>query len=179
MVIGKQIVAEQPTDTERYGELLFRKARPELVNRLVRLGVNLEKTALVRLEEGIGYRIGDAEGSHVILDKPTFLPLRFRLVSTPENGVAKGLEFRYQDWSKFGRSEIPGHVEVHDVEGILQVVDVREVKIGAKVDAGLFDLDALRRRYPGSLVNSVDAEDTRRMDELKESIERFRKRFEE
>lgn len=181
LVVDEKILAVTPNAEDRFFLPLLVRNRHLLVDRLMALGLDMEKTALTRFAGRICYRIGNPEQGYLLIDKERLFPLQWVVVPGPENSIEKACEFRYQDWRFFGRTAYPLTIEILS-EGILrQKMTVKRVTTDTDFSKDRFAIHEMKTRYPSAFpMPSVDTDMPAADDlkELEETLDRFRKRYE-
>jgi outer membrane lipoprotein-sorting protein len=139
---------ENPYD--RYKDLLLIRSRNLLHEKLLSYGVDVEKTSVGRFNGRIVYVIGaqypDESVSQLMVDKESFLPLRWiNILSTdPEDR----LEFVYSKWQKKDDVWYPMQIESYHNHHLIRRMHATGIKVNAAFSPDLFDIARLKSAYP-------------------------------
>jgi len=164
---------------DRYKDLLLYHSRVLLANHLMLSGIDVSISSLGRFEDRVAFVVGSeypAETeSQVWIDKDTFRPIRMILkgVSTyPDTGV---FEFRYRNWQEFDGVAYPMDIEFFQEGRLVRRIRVESVTVDPSFSEDTFDIQALQSRY---LPKQTEENATEALDEVKQTIEEFKRRFE-
>jgi len=181
-VYDASISAEDNGRFDRYKDLLLLRSRRDLSDQLSKAGVDVTVSSLGRLDGEPIYVIGaqypDHTRSQVWLDKDTFRPVKWFLVTNiPDTGLSV-LEFRYLQWRKVKRVWYPDRIACYENEKLVREMVVDKVIIDAPIPGNRFDIDRLRSDY-----SPLKNEDTRATggdtpSDINQVIEDFKKRYE-
>lgn len=131
-------------------DLLIPRRRVELARRLEDLGVDLERSGLGRFGERVCWVVGSLrpgdEAPQLWVDQATFRPVRLRLPAVPGDQGSAPLELRYSDWQPIDGGAYPRRMEVLSGGALRQELRVDDLAADVSLEAGLFDLEALRAR---------------------------------
>lgn len=131
-------------------DLLIPRRRVELARRLSELGVDIGRSALGRFGERVCWVVGSAHPSDEVpqlwVDQATFRPVRLRLPALPGEQGSAPLEFRYSDWQPIDGGAYPRRMEVLSGGALQQELRVEDLAADVSLEAGLFDIEALRAR---------------------------------
>ena len=101
-IIGGAVRATSHSRFDLYKDVLLFRTRPELVDRLSRLGVDVSISSLGRFEGRIAYVIGaqypDESVDQLWVDHTNFRPLRWIIVNGTGGFSSNPLDVRYLDW---------------------------------------------------------------------------------
>jgi hypothetical protein len=134
----------------RYKDLLLIRSRNLLHEKLLSYGVDVEKTSLGRFGEHIVYVIGaqypDETVSQLMVDKESFLPLRWIniLSADPEDR----LEFVYSEWQKKDDVWYPMQIESYHNHHLIRRMHVSDIEVNIALPPDLFDMAELKSTYP-------------------------------
>lgn len=149
IVDGHQ-TSDRESPFDRYKDLLLIRSRNLLHEKLLSYGVDVEKTSLGRFGEHIVYVIGaqypDESVSQLMVDKESFLPLRWIniLSADPEDC----LEFVYSEWQKKDDVWYPMQIESYHNHHLIRRMHVSDIKVNTVLPPGLFDIAKLKSAYP-------------------------------
>ncbi len=182
LVMNGKIVGEAENGFDHFKDLLLYRKTEVLVDRLSRLGVDLEVVSLGRFKEKIVYVIGarypDESVPQVWVDKNTFRPVRFLLAGEEGEGAPlKDIQFTdYRSLDKGKR--YPGRILFLENDTLVKMQVLETFKINPEIPGQLFDVAYLRGMYePLAPTRPMPLPDSE-PDEVKKSIEDFKKIFE-
>jgi outer membrane lipoprotein-sorting protein len=166
-----------------YKDLLLIRSRPELVERLTRLNVDMSISSLGRFEGRIYFVIGaqypDESRTQIWVDQENFRPLRWIIAPGAVGFQSDKLEIRYLDWWQFNDSFwYPMRIEYYQDDILVREIKVQRYEVDASIPAELFDIEQLRSAYPPAESVSSDAGESRPVSDVQEAIEEFGKMFE-
>ncbi|MDL2286196.1 hypothetical protein LJC24_01990 [Desulfococcaceae bacterium OttesenSCG-928-F15] len=152
-----------------------------LLRFLQRRGVDITRSGLAKHGGKICYRLGDARGSRLLLDKESFYPL-FLILEERVSGITHRVEIQYRNWQGEKGSVFPGEVDILDGEGLL-LQEIRIKKLAGNVFAdSLMNFEALKKRYPLSEGETrsprLNPEPSDPLQGVEDSLDRFRRRYE-
>jgi len=165
-----------------YKDLLFYRSREELIERLIRLGVDVSISSLGRFEEKIAFVIGaeypDESVSQVWIDQNTFLPLRWIIKGVDPAGESDTLEIRYLIWWKIDKIRYPSRIEFYQDGNLVRVNQAINFEENATFSEELFDIDYLRTVSPRAPAQPIVPGEPEEPSEVEKTIEEFRRIFE-
>jgi len=166
-----------------YKDLLLIRSRPELVERLTRLNVDVSISSLGRFEGRIYFVIGaqypDESRTQIWVDQENFRPLRWIIAPGGVGFQSDKLEIRYLDWWQFNDSFwYPMRIEYYQEDMLVREVKVQRYEVDASIPAELFDIEQLRSAYPPAESVSSDSGDSRPVRDVQEALEEFGTMFE-
>ena len=180
---------------ERFKDLLLFTRRLDLHRQMALNGVDVAIASLGlwngRPVHVLGAYFPDAAPAQIWVDKETLLPVRWLwgtaggdLEGTPPGGASQGkrqyFEIRYDRWQLFGKRRYPLRVQFFENHKLVRTMAAESVVVNADVEAGLMDLEAVRRLALPPLGDPPLAgeENDPAVDEIHEVIDIFKKRFE-
>lgn len=183
---GERLPAPKPRLEDYFYAPLLIREKGALLHFLQRRGVDIARTGLDRRGGTICYRLGNAGGSHLLVDKESFFPL-FLILEEQASGFRHRVVFQYRDWQKEeGSAAFPREITIFDGDGaLLQEIRILQMT-GSSFPDALTDLGEQKKRHPISEeeapVVATDSGDTDSLDgameDLDKRLERFKKRFE-
>lgn len=179
-IIDGRRTSNPVTPFERYKDLLLNRSRKLMHEKLLTYGVDVEKTSLGRFDGRIVYVVGaqypDESVSQVMVDKESFLPLRWINVfsADPEDR----LEFVYHKWQKRGDFWYPMEIETYHNHRLIRRIRVLKMALNAALPADTFDIAHLKATCPpAEPVGPSSPSLTPSSDEVQRMIEDFQKKF--
>lgn len=161
---------------DRYKDILLYHSPLMLQKRLTFLGVDVSVSSLGRFQDKIAYVLGaeypDESVPQVWVEKDTFMPLRWIVIGKTEND---NLEIRYGQWSKKGNLWYPGHIGFYQNDLLLREIDVKKIQVDPRFSEKLFDIKHLRSIHSGETVFGPGKGDKVEDNEIKKTIEEFKK----
>jgi hypothetical protein len=165
-----------------YKDLLFYRSREELIERLIKLGVDVSISSLGRFEGKIAFVIGaeypDESVSQVWIDQNTFLPLRWIIKGADPAGDSDTLEIRYLIWWKIDKIRYPSRIEFYQDGNLVRVNQAINLEENATFSDELFDIDYLRTVSPRAPAQPIVPGEPEEPSEVEKTIEEFRRIFE-
>ena len=133
-IIGGAVRATPQSRFDLYKDILLLRSRPELVDRLSRLNVDVSVSSLGRFEGQIAYVIGaqypDESVDQLWVDQATFLPLRWIIADGASGFRPSPLEIRYHDWWQFNDTFwYPMRIEFYQNNTLVRVIKVRRYEV--------------------------------------------------
>lgn len=184
-VVDGRIVREGQHAFDHFKDLMLLTEADRSVEVLLKLGVDVDRVSLGRFENRIVYVIGakypDETVPQVWIDKATFRPLRFILEAGDEGA---GKEVRYGEYLEKGnRGEYPGRMLFYENGELVRMHVVDAVETQTEISAELFDLNRIRDMYgetygPSGVPAESPPGSTSELDDVKKSLEEFRRIFE-
>ena len=179
-IIGGAVRATSQTRFDLYKDVLLFRTRPELVERLFRLGVDVSVSSLGRFEGRIAYVIGaqypDESVDQLWVDHTTFLPLRWIIVNGTGGFSSNPLDVRYFDWWQLDDSFwYPSRIEFYQNNQLVRMIKVQRYEVDPALSRDLFDIERLRSNYPEA--NST-LDEPESVSDVQQTIEEFGKMFE-
>ncbi|MBW1893136.1 MAG: hypothetical protein JRI91_05520 [Deltaproteobacteria bacterium] len=183
-IINGNITSRAESLFTLYKDILLFRNRILLENRLAVLGVDTSVSSLGRYNGRISYIVGakypDESFPQVWFDHKTFRPFRYILpyVNNPEN--ADYMEIIYLGWKKFDRIWYPERIEIYQGNTILQTIEMQSIEVNPILKEDIFDIDKAELLYtkiPEETKKTQEQQDD--LNNVRQSIEEFRKRFEQ
>lgn len=183
-IINERITSRAESFVYLYKDILLFRNRELLESRLSFLGVNISVSSLGRHNGRICYIVGakypDESVPQVWFDQKTFRPCKYILPNTTNPDGAGYTEIRYMAWRKFNKTWYPERVEMFRDGILLQTIDVLDIDVKPELKAGFFDIDRLISLYPDIADDKADINGQQNdLNNVRQSIEEFRKRFEQ
>jgi outer membrane lipoprotein-sorting protein len=180
-IVDQKVVAHEGNRFDRYKDLLLHRTRGILEKELPLLGVDVEVSSLGRFEDKIGYVVGarypDETVSQVWVDKETFHPVRWLMVTVGSTGTADLFEVRYSQWRQTENTWYPMHIEFYQDGVLVREITVEAVSVDAPVSDTLFDIQQLQALYPAETAEESLPPDSDPLAEEQETINKFEERY--
>ncbi len=182
-IIGGASRAVPQTRFDFYKDLLLIRSRPELVDRLTQLNVDLSVRSLGRFEGRVYFVIGaqypDASSTQIWVDQENFRPLRW-IISPGVGEFQTGtMEVRYLDWWQFNEKFwYPMRIEFYQDNVLFREMIVQRYEVDASISRELFDIEQLRSVYPQASQTFSDSGEEEPVSDVQQAIEEFGKMFE-
>ena len=165
-----------------FKDLLLYHSREALVERLVRLGVDVTVSSLGRFEDKIAFVIGarypDASVSQVWIDRDTFLPIRWIIKGANTASESDTLEIRYLVWWKIGKTRYPSRIEFYQDGNLVRVNQAINFEENVTFPEELFDIDYLKTIYPRAPLLPIVPGEPDEPSEVEKTIEEFKRIYE-
>jgi len=180
-ILNDTISSNPESGLDHYKDLLLFRDRNLLEERLSLLGVDISISSLGRFQNRIFYIVGakypDETLPQIWIEKETFLPTRYLLVERSESDIDSIIEFRYLSWMKTEKTWYPMRVEIYVDEKLVRTINVNSIDTNPVFEKALFDIAHLQTVYPSVTPDLYDRNETDDLEEVKQSIEDFKKRF--
>lgn len=166
-----------------YKDLLLIRSRPELVDRLTQLNVNVSVSSLGRFEGRICFVVGaqypDESRNQIWVDQENFRPLRW-IIRTGAGGFQDDLmEVRYLDWWQLKDNFwYPMRIEFYEDNVLVREMKVQRYEVDASISRELFNIEQLRSMYPQAPPVLSDTGESESVSDVQQAIEEFSKMFE-
>ena len=186
-VLDGRIMPESETWFDKYQELLLYHSRISLHKKLVLQSVNLSITSFGRFEDQIAYVLGaqypDLSCSQVWIAKETFLPMRRLIKNSGRFDDNSYREIRYLDWKMVKKSWYPHRIQFYQDQQLLRELKVVDITADVLFEKDYFSIPHILETYPKAEKipeqdPGVKDSDVKDINEVKQSIEDFKKRFE-
>ena len=178
-VTDRRITSEAGNRFDRYKDLLLLRSRSRLEQRLGAMGIDTGISSVGRFNETIalivGARYPDESLSQVWVDKATFRPLRW-IIKTDEP-LVREFEIRYLQWQAIGADWYPWKVEFYENQMLVRQMTVEQVEVKQNIAREMYDIAALKQKFAGATGPRVAGDETP-VDEVQDTIDSFKKRFE-
>jgi len=183
-VINETITSRNEPLLSRYKDVLLIRDRDLLENHLVQRGIDTSISSLGRFNGNVHYVIGakypDESLPQLWVDQKTFRPSRYIIPDTDNPGIFHHVEIVYLDWKRFGRIWHPERIEIYKGGTILQTLEPENVSVNPVFEEDMFDIDKALLLYKNNVAAESNVEDTQdELNRVRQSIEEFRKRFEQ
>ncbi len=181
-VVDGKILGETEELFGHFKDLLLYRDTELLLERLSGLGIELKVVSLGRYKDKIAYVIGakypDESVPQVWIDKESFRPLRLILEGDGGGDAPLG-EIEYSEHSPLGKTGFyPGRIQFFEDGVLMRMYVLKTLDMSAEVADQLFDVAYLKTMYEPispTLPTRLPGSD---LDEMKRSIEDFKKTFE-
>ena len=171
------------TRFDLYKDVLLFRSRPELAGRLSLLNIDVSLSSLTRFEGQIAFSIGaedaDEPVSQLLVDKQSFLPLRWIIANGRTGYGTTHLEVRFLDWWQLEDSFwYPMRIEFFQNDALVRSIQVQRYEVNRSFPPELFDIGALRSNYPPAAPALSGSSESEGVSEVQKTIDEFRKIFE-
>jgi outer membrane lipoprotein-sorting protein len=182
LVMNGRIVAETENGFDHFKDLLLYRQTGLLVDRLSQSGVNLQVVSLGRFNDKIVYVIGakypDESVPQVWIDKTTFRPARFLLPDGGSEGDSLQ-DIQFTDYTSLDKGKTyPGRILFLENDTLVKMQVLETFSVDAEVPGELFDVAYLRDAYEPLAPIQPLPPPASEPEEVKKSIEEFKKIFE-
>ena len=181
IVNGRVAVGDEyPFDT--YKDILLYRSRSLLSEWLSHLGVDIKASSFERFEDRIVLVLGtespDETVNQVWVDKETFKPVRWLMPGRADDGRRFVREVRYLDWRQVNSVWYPMHMQFFKDNTLLREIRVERMKVNLTFPKKLFDVARLRVEHPAPAEETDDGAVSEELNEVQETIDEFRKKYE-
>lgn len=181
-VLDGKISTFSETGIDAYKDILLFRNRPMLETQLIKQGVDVSISSLGRFNGKIVYIVGatypEEPKPQIWIEKETARPIRY-IIKNPSGAEAEPfIEFRYSIWQQYFKIWYPEKIEFFIGEKLERIIDVNHVEVNVSMEQILFDLVQLQSDYPAASPENDNSQETDDLQEIQESIEDFKKRFE-
>jgi len=181
-IVDGRVAVNDALPFESYKDILLYRSRSLLSRRLSRLGVDTGASSLERFEDRIVLVLGtespDATVSQVWVDKETFKPVRWLVPGQDDAGRPLIREVRYLDWRQVNSIWYPMHMQFFEDDILLREIQVERMKVNLTFPKELFDAARLKAEHASPAEEADDDAVSEELDEVQESIDEFRKKYE-
>lgn len=184
-VIDGRLAAEKEARFDGYKDILLYHSRQLLLKALLKDHTDVGLTSLGRFDDRIVIVIGaqypDESVSQVWVDKERFVPLRWIIYHSDGDPTAVGkdrLEFVYRNWQKWNDVWWPSRIESYHDRQLVRQISIRKVEANVVVDEQLLTISHLKTIYTQAPPVSEPETPKPDMDEVQETIDEFKKKFE-
>lgn len=179
VLMDQKITEKSETCFDFYKDILLYRSRPLLQQRLSFLGMNIFDSSMGRFEDKIAYIVGaqypDETVTQIWVDKDSFQPFRFIISPEKERGCASGLEVRYYNWRKVLKIWYPEKIKLFQNHVMIREIIVDNIEVNPDFSEELFDIESFKSRYRPFAKIPPGEKTVKEMDEIKKSIEEFKK----
>jgi hypothetical protein len=181
-ILNGKIIGETEELFDHFKDVLLYSETELLVERLSELGINLEIVSLGRFKGDIAYVIGakypDESVPQVWVHKDTFRPVRL-ILSGNSSGDAPLSEIEYAEHRPVGKRYFyPGRILFFENGTLIRMHVSKILKINPEVADQLFDVAYLKTIYEPIAPTQPTPWPGSDLDDIKKSIEDFKKIFE-
>ena len=184
-VIDGRITTDRESRFDRYKNLLLYHSRQLLLKSMLADGIDIGQTSFGRMDDRLAIVVGaqypDESVSQVWIDKERFVPLRW---ITPDPAPAQGaaqegdrLEFVYHNWQKWDGVWWPSQIASYHNRQLIRQIRTRSVEANIPVPEQLMAVSYLRSIYPLATPLPEVQPPKNEVDEVRETIDEFRKKF--
>ncbi len=178
-IFDGKITAEHETELDRYKDIILYNSRELLEEKLPRFGIDVSISSLGRFQGRLAYIVGaqypDESVPQLWVDKNTFKPFRWIVLSgTAENREVLS-EFRFFEWRQVGKIWYPMRTEFYRGDELVRMVQVDEIKVDPHFPKNLFDLRYLKSVYPRVTPVLPEKSDSNGLSEVQKALEDFKK----
>lgn len=182
-IIGGVVRTTPQTRFDLYKDILLFRSRPELVDRLMYLNVDVSVTSLGRFEGQIAYVIGaqypDESVDQLWVDQATFRPLRWIIADGASGFQPNPLEVRYHDWWQLNDTFwYPMRIGFYQNNQLVREIKVQRYEVDPSFSRDLFDIQQIRSTYPQAAPAVSSSAESESISEVQRTIEEFSKMFE-
>jgi hypothetical protein len=167
---------------DRYKYLLLFRSRTLLQNRLPLTGVDVTVSSIGRFKGKPAYVIGaqypDETVPQIWVNKDTFRPFRWIIVSKAEGSPEDSLEVHYLKWRKVDKIWYPMRIEFFRNNTLVREILVQNVKVNPSLPEELFNIEHIKSTYPPVAASMLDQGETDGLNEVQKTIEEFKKIYE-
>jgi outer membrane lipoprotein-sorting protein len=182
LVVRNQRVTNSEEIWDRYKDILFYRSPEILQARLAVSGLDVSISSLGRFEGKPCYVLGaqypSLDTSQIWINKDSFLPFRWLIPKGVPRLSEKQIEFRYLDWQNRGKLWFPMRIEILEDEKPVREIVVEQLQINPNFDGSIFNMDALKKKYPVSKPIQTVKEPLKPSEDIKKTIDNFKKRYE-
>jgi hypothetical protein len=181
-IVDGRVASKDDYAFDTYNDILMYRSRPLLSRRLSDLGVNIQSSSFERFQDRIVLVLGtetpDETVSQVWVDKETFKPVRWLMPGQADDGRRLMREVRYLDWRQVNSVWYPMHMEFYEEGVLLREIRVERMKVNLSFPQALFDVARLRVEHAALEDDAGDETVSEELNEVQESIDEFRKKYE-
>jgi hypothetical protein len=182
-VIGGATRAAPQTRFDYYKDILLLRSRPQLVERLTQLNLDVSVSSLGRFEGRLAFVIGalypDESVNQLWVDQTSFRPLRWIITDGSGGFQANTFEIRYLDWWQFDDTFwYPMRIEFYQNTVLVRVIKAQRYELNPAFSFDLFDIERIRSTYPQASPALNDSGESESISEVQRTIDEFSKMFE-
>jgi hypothetical protein len=184
VVIDKRITADEEGRFDRYKNLLLYHSRKLLIKALLTDGIDVGRSSLGRFDNRIVIIIGaqypDESVNQVWLDKERFLPLRWISYGGANKTGSDDdrLEFVYRNWQKWDDVWWPSQIESYHRQQLVRQIRTRHVEADITLPSQVMSIAHLKSRYQQAEPLQIPEPKKSETEEVLETIDEFRRKFE-
>jgi outer membrane lipoprotein-sorting protein len=181
-VVDGKIAVADTSQFDLYKDILLYRSRKVLSRRLSDLGIDVSLTRLARFQKRImlvlGAEMPDTAVNQIWVDKETFQPVRWLMPGENVDGGRMIWEMRYSDWRQVNGAWYPMHIQFFKNDRMVREIRVEKMTVNPEFSPELFDMARLRLTHLPEPVESDGGSVSDELDEVQETIDEFRKKFE-
>lgn len=180
-LIDDKPVNEPATLFSRYKDVLLYRTRGLLADALRRSGVDVTVASLGRTEDKqVVYVLGavypNGTRPRILIDRESFLPVEW--VLSPGSGDGSDAQrVTFLGWSAAEGLPYPREIAFFLGDRRVREMKIRRVAVDAELESGIFDMTHIAGQPAGDL-GPGDAQNSGLSDEVKRTIEEFKRKFE-
>ena len=183
---GNDLASEMEGPMDYYKDLLLIRKPGALLQKLSLRGVDVSTVSLGRYKGQVAFVIGafapDETVPQVWVDKETFLPMRWIVSPAPPGSSTGGLEVLYTDWKTIGSgkktSKYPMRISVLKGGKLISERLAKDCVVNPAVTPADFTVGVLRKKaQAGQLQSDVKTPSSPEMDQVRKTIQNFRKLY--
>lgn len=182
-VIDGRLAANKEAGFDGYKDLLLYHSRQLLLKALLKDDIDVGTTSLGRFDDRIVIVVGaqypDESVPQVWVDQERFVPLRWiSYASSDSGGEKERREFVYRNWQKWHDVWWPSRIESYHDQQLVRQISTRRVEANVTVEEKLLSISYLKTLYTEAPPISEPETPKTDMDEVQETIDEFKKKFE-
>lgn len=180
-VLDKTILSDSETRFDLFKDVFLYNSRLLLEKKLASFGIDFLVSSLGRFENQVSFVLGaeypDESKSQIWIEKETFRPVRLLLTDSEEPDQQTHFEIRYLQWIEAEDIRYPRRIEFYQSNSLIRAIDVQKIQTDPHFPAHIFDISALKSEFPSVQHSSSESGETDEMDEVKKTIEEFKKMY--
>ncbi len=184
-IVDDKITGTPEGPYDQYKDLLLSNSAHMLQKILYMNGVDVGITSLGRLGDQIVFVIGaiypDESVPQVWVDKDQFVPLRWLFIRKGKgpSQADDRWDFLYAQWQKIDGAYYPFKIETFHNRQRIRLIRVTKADVNAVIDGELFNIAHLKSIHQMQQVPEPKEDQTpSEVDEVRRTIEEFKKKFE-
>lgn len=181
-ILNNKIISEEGVNFDVYKDILLYRSVEFLRHKLKIQGIDVNISSLGRSNEGFVYIIGaqypDEETPQLVVDKTSFLPVKWLIKYGSSDDFPNMLDIRYLNWRKNGKSWYPGKIEFYTNGQLVREFETDEQVVNPSFADNTFDILYYMSLYSSDFSNPSGDSDTEKIDEVQKTIDDFNKIYE-
>ena len=181
-IIDEKIALKTETVFDLYKDILLYRSRKMMEKRMSYLGIDYSVTSLARFQGKIALVLGaekpDENLSQIWIDKETFHPIRWLMVSDDSQATEGVMEIRYSEWRSVKGAWYPMHIDYYQNNVLVREIRVESLMVNPFFSQDLFDIERLSVKYLPAVHEVSDGSVSGELNEVDKTIDEFRKKFE-
>lgn len=181
-IVDGKVEGDTETRFDLYKDILLFRARPLLMERLARFGVDATISSLGRYQDRIAWVVGarypDESVPQIWFDKDTFLPFRWIVTRTVGGNRKDALEVRYLQWRKVQDTFYPMRIEFYRGDHLVRGIRANEIRLDPAFSDTVFDIAHLKSINQPAIPDPFGQLELEALDDMRKTIEDFRKIYE-